>query len=125
MGEDADEWLGLTYDDTDTIVLHRFFEKHADKVGKELLSLSRPTSDSDTSTVSGKRAWDSLCAALVDLGQPMEVPQASTVTSDKHQEFKALMSRFAHRDASLVEQFFVESPPSDVSHQIEPNDRFY
>ncbi|KAF8811488.1 Rho GTPase activation protein, partial [Phlegmacium glaucopus] len=34
-----DHWLGITSDDTNAVVLHRFFHKHADKIGKELLSL--------------------------------------------------------------------------------------
>ncbi|KAK7006126.1 hypothetical protein R3P38DRAFT_3214187 [Favolaschia claudopus] len=48
--EEADEYLDTTSDDTDIIVLHRYFHKHADKIGKELLSLSKP-SDNDPSAI--------------------------------------------------------------------------
>ena len=36
-----DEWLDTPFDDTDAIVLQRFFNKHVDKVGKELLSTTQ------------------------------------------------------------------------------------
>ena len=73
--DDKDEWLGGTAsDDTDGIVLHRFFDKHTDKIGKELLSTSKPVVEGDTSgvTVTGKRTCDNLCTLLVDLGAPLE-----------------------------------------------------
>jgi len=55
-------------DTTDAVVLHRFFHKHADKIGKELLSFSKPSSEGDSTNVAGKQVWDELCALLVDLG---------------------------------------------------------
>ena len=39
--DEQEEWLDTAYDDTDIIVLHRFFDKYADKVGKELLSTAK------------------------------------------------------------------------------------
>jgi hypothetical protein len=92
-------------------VLHRFFDRHLDKVGKELLSLSQPSGGSDSSAVNGRRAWDSLCGALVDLGQPMEVPQPSSIFSDYHEEYQGLMKRYAHYDTSSVESLFVDVDP--------------
>jgi hypothetical protein len=90
-------------------VLHRFFHKHADKIGKELLSLSKPPLEGDPASVTGKRAWDGLCALLVDLGSPMEVPRSSNLTSDEHQEYSELMTRQANRDTASVEKLFVET----------------
>ena len=55
--EETDEWIGTITDDTDIIVLYRYFHKHADKIGKELLSLSKP-SEMDPTAMSGKLAWD-------------------------------------------------------------------
>ncbi|KAI0371618.1 hypothetical protein BV20DRAFT_1017123 [Pilatotrama ljubarskyi] len=116
--DEADEWLERTYDETDTIILHRFFEKHADKIGKELLSSSKVsaekmTPETEAAAASGKRAWDALCAALVDLGQPLESPKLSTLTSREHREFLDLMSRCDRRDTMTVQELFVEAigPP--------------
>ncbi|KAF8645481.1 hypothetical protein AX16_007766 [Volvariella volvacea WC 439] len=105
--ENDDEWLGTTSDDTDFIVLHRFFDKHADKVGKELLSMSRPSSEGES--LNGKKAWDALCALLVDLGAPLEVPRCSPYPCSEHQEYKDLMQRYAHRDTSSVAEIFQET----------------
>lgn len=102
------------YDDTDTIVLHRFFEKHADKIGKELLSVSKPSAEGDTSAINGKRAWDAICAALVELGQPIEVPRHSTLTSSQHPDYLDLMSRYHRRSVTSVRDLFVETYTAKV-----------
>jgi len=102
-------WDGATSDDTDAVVLHRFFHKHADKIGKELLSLSKPTVDGESSVIVGKRAWDSLCALLVDLGPPMDAPHLSTYTSSYHREYLELMSMYANHSTASVEDLFLET----------------
>jgi hypothetical protein len=58
-------------------VLHRFFVAQYDKIGKELLSQGKP-SDEDDSALEGKQAWDAVCAAILDIGPPLEVPQLSS-----------------------------------------------
>lgn len=121
--DEADEWLERTYDDTDTIVLHRFFEKHADKIGKELLSSSKVsaekmTPEAETHAANGKRAWDALCAALVELGQPLESPKMSTLTSREHREYLDLMARCDRRDTTTVQELFVEGVTPQVSVKI-------
>lgn len=88
-------------------MLHRFFDKHADKIGKELLSLSKPSIEGDPSAISGKRAWDGLCALLVDLGPPLEVPRPSLLSCHEHREYQDLMLRFANRDTKQVEEIFL------------------
>lgn len=114
--EDDDEWLGTTSDDTDVIVLHRFFEKHADKIGKELLSLSsKPSVDGDNSPVSGKNAWDGLCTLLVDLGSSLEVPRIATATSQEHRDYNDLLNRCAHRNTDSVKYIFSETNVPKVS----------
>ncbi|KIL70462.1 hypothetical protein M378DRAFT_1044573 [Amanita muscaria Koide BX008] len=105
--EDSDQWLGNASDETDVIVLHRFFVKHADKIGRELLSLSKPSQDG-TSMSTGKQAWDELCALLVDLKSPFEAPTPATVTSDMHEGYKQLMTRYSRRDTQSVQDIFVE-----------------
>ncbi|RDB19915.1 Neurofibromin [Hypsizygus marmoreus] len=107
--EETDQWLGTTSDDTDIIVLHRFFDKHADKIGKELLSLSKPSTNGDSSAISGKRAWDGLCALLVDLGPPLEVPRPSPLPSAIHREYNDLMARCSDRRTKEVEDIFLET----------------
>ncbi|KAG6896188.1 hypothetical protein C0992_009811 [Termitomyces sp. T32_za158] len=112
--EDNDQWLGTTSDDTDIIVLHRFFDKHADKIGKELLSLSRTSSDPEASTINGKRAWDGLCALLVDHGAPLKVPVLSTLPHYQHPEYLALMSRYAGKDTRQVEMALENEQPQET-----------
>ncbi|KAF8076811.1 hypothetical protein FPV67DRAFT_1605221 [Lyophyllum atratum] len=107
--EENDQWVGTTSDDTDIIVLHRFFDKHADKIGKELLSLSKPSTEGDSTAVSGKRAWDGLCALLVDLGPPLEIPRPSTLPHHMHPDYIDLMTRYAGRNISQVEDIFLET----------------
>ena len=106
-----DQWLGITSDDTDAVVLHRFFHKHADKIGKELLSFSKASSPEgdDSTSVVGKQVWDELCALLVDLGPPMDAPRLSHLSSDEHKEYSDLMARQANRNTASVEGLFIET----------------
>ena len=112
--KDSHEWKSITYDDTDTIVLHRFFSKHADKVGKELLSFMKPSAEGDISAINGKRAWDALCNALVDLGQPIEVPRLSAMSSSEHWEYLDLVARYDRADVTAVRDIFVEASVGKV-----------
>jgi len=112
--KDSHEWKSITYDDTDTIVLHRFFSKHADKVGKELLSFLKPSIEGDASAINGKRAWDALCSALVDLGQPIEVPRLSVLSSAEHREYLDLVARYDRADVIAVRDIFVEASTGKV-----------
>ncbi|KAA1466679.1 hypothetical protein DENSPDRAFT_831556 [Dentipellis sp. KUC8613] len=104
-----DEWTGMPCDDTETIVLHRFFQKHADKIGKELLSYAKPSAEGDATAINGKRAWDAICGALVDLGQPIDTPKFSILPSAQHQEYLDLMTRYQHRSVTPVRDIFVET----------------
>ena len=111
--EDGDQWVGNASDETHVIVLHRFFVKHADKIGRELLSLSKPSQDGVVAAASGKQAWDELCALLVDLKSPLEAPSPSTLASDLHEGYRQLMARYSRRDTQSVQDIFVEAgvPP--------------
>jgi hypothetical protein len=118
MSDDPDEWLGTTSDDTDIIVLHRFFQTHADKIGKELLSFSKPSSEGEeesSAAAGGKTSWDALCAILIDLGEALEVPRLSLAPSSEHREYIDLMTRYANRNTDAVRDIFVETPLPQVS----------
>jgi hypothetical protein len=107
--------LGTTYDDTDTIVLHRYFEKHADKIGKELLSFLKPgATQPDPVAIEGKAAWGELCGALVDLGQPLDVPALSPLTTEEHGDYLELVTRSQHRNVDSVRPIFIEACSSKV-----------
>ncbi|EJD36584.1 hypothetical protein AURDEDRAFT_117057 [Auricularia subglabra TFB-10046 SS5] len=98
--------LGAFFDETDAIVLQRFFQLHADKVGKELLSYA----SNDAANINGKRTWDLLCAALVELGQPIERPQLIPLDSMRHPKFIDFMNRNTHRVLDTVRSIFFETP---------------
>lgn len=108
--DNDDEWLGGVPDETDALVLHRYFEKHADKIGKELLSHSKAAAEADNMSVPGKKAWDQLCALLVDLGQSPELPRYTALSAAQHPAYKDIMARFAHRSTSEVAESLVEGP---------------
>ena len=112
--KDSHEWKSITYDDTDAIVIHRFFSKHADKVGKELLSFLKPSAEGDASAINGKRAWDALCSALVDLGQPIEVPRLPVSSSAEHREYLNLVAQYDRADVTAVRDIFVEASSGKV-----------
>ncbi|TFK24729.1 hypothetical protein FA15DRAFT_406917 [Coprinopsis marcescibilis] len=98
---DHETWTGVTPDETDIIVLHRFFDKHADKIGKELLSLSKPSSE-------------------VDLGTPLEVPRPSQYYSSEHHEFLDLMAEMSGRSVNRVKELFMETEdvPGDTAYFV-------
>ena len=115
--EEQEEWLDTAYDDTDNFVLQRFFERHADKVGKELLSASTKPSeegDDDKGTGSGKRSWNAICNALVENTQASLVPTVSTFGSRDHPEYLELLSRYSHRDTSSVQHLFAPANTAKV-----------
>ncbi|KAE9388361.1 hypothetical protein BT96DRAFT_1074213, partial [Gymnopus androsaceus JB14] len=114
-GEDKEEeWLETASDDTDIIVLHWFFDKYANKVGQELLSISKSSADGNNSAISGKRAWDGLCTLLVDLGPPMEVAKTSILDRKDHRDYQELMSRYANKATDSVRDVCCETvAPSD------------
>lgn len=106
--DDQDEWLDTPWDETDVVVLHRFFDKHADKVGKELLSTTKPSDDGDDelTTGSNKRMWNVVCNALVDTSHVSVIPQLSDFPSESHSDYKDLMRRYQHRDTMSVRLLF-------------------
>ncbi|KAL4251095.1 Ras-GAP domain-containing protein [Abortiporus biennis] len=107
--EEQDEWLDTAYDDTDTIILHRFFDKHADKIGKELLSASKPSDHTNDHGINGKSSWQAICAAIVENTTPLASPAVSNLTSRDHPEYLDLMARYNHRDTAPVHHLFVEA----------------
>ncbi len=74
----------------------------------------KPSAEGDPSTINGKRAWDALCSALVDLGQPIEVPRLSAMSSLEHREYLDLMARYDRADVTAVRDIFVEAGAAKV-----------
>lgn len=74
----------------------------------------KPSAEGDPSTINGKRAWDVLCSALVDLGQPIEVPRLSAMSSLEHREYLDLVARYDRADVTAVRDIFVEAGAGKV-----------
>ncbi|KIO22012.1 hypothetical protein M407DRAFT_28426 [Tulasnella calospora MUT 4182] len=108
---DADqlEWLGMAYDETDHMILHRFFRTNADKVGKELLSYpNHPSSrESEQASASGKQTWDVLCATLVEIGEPLEIPRPTPLNATQHMRFRDFIQRNGQRNMDGVKDIFL------------------
>ncbi|KAH7098759.1 hypothetical protein BKA62DRAFT_711739 [Auriculariales sp. MPI-PUGE-AT-0066] len=89
----GDHHINSQFDETDAIVLQRYLSLHADKVGKALLS----STSSEAANINGKRTWDRLCAALVELGTPIDGVQFSSLDSIRHPKFLEFMNRNQQR----------------------------
>jgi len=63
--------------------------------------------EGDVSAINGKRAWDGLCALLVDLGAPLEVPRLSNFPTEQHPEYLDLLTRYVGRDTTPMDEIFV------------------
>lgn len=74
----------------------------------------KPSAEGDPSAINGKRAWDVLCSALVDLGQPIEVPRLSAMSSMEHREYLDLVARYDRADVTAVRDIFVETAAGKV-----------
>ncbi|THH31919.1 hypothetical protein EUX98_g2275 [Antrodiella citrinella] len=106
--EEQDEWLDTAYDDTDNLLLHRFFDKHADKIGKELLSGSK-VYDQSPSDGDVKTSWQAICEAIVENNTESAPPQLAELDSKGHPPYLELMARCGHRDTTSVQHLFVEA----------------
>lgn len=102
-----------SYDEADSIVLHRFFHHSADKVGKELLGFSRLSTEDETGQT-GKQTWDNLCSTLVEMGQPVLIPPPSKDISAHHLLFQEFMRAHEHKSVDLVRDLFraLPTPPN-------------
>ena len=110
---DRAELLGNSYDEADSIILHRFFIDHADKVGKELLSFARQLDESTAQ--GGKRTWDMLCSSLVEMGAPIGVPRSAKADLAHHAAYLDFMHRNGHRNTDSIRHIFVDTNTPKVS----------
>lgn len=99
----------MAYDETDHMILHRFFRNNADKIGKELLSYpSHPSSrESEQASASGKQTWDVLCATLVEIGEPLEIPRPTPLNAAQHLRFRDFIQRNGQRNMDGVKDIFL------------------
>lgn len=112
---DQQEWLGMAYDETDHLLLHRFFRVHADKIGKELLSYTGASArDPEHASAGGKQTWDVLCATLVEIGDPQEIPPPNGTSSAQNTRFKEFLAKNGHRNTDGVRDIFLASVDSQV-----------
>ncbi|KAF8524568.1 hypothetical protein BU17DRAFT_84597 [Hysterangium stoloniferum] len=110
-----DEPLGSSYDEADAVILHRFFQRYMDKIGRVLLGLSRMSnSHEDTAVSSGKRAWDDVCHLLVETNHAMSGPTLSDNPASQHAIFRALMVKHGHRNMDSVREIFQSAMASTV-----------
>ncbi|PVG03445.1 hypothetical protein CPB86DRAFT_723065 [Serendipita vermifera] len=115
--EEGDDWHGPSYDEADSIVLHRFFHHSADKVGKELLSFSRMSNEEEGSQT-GKRTWDNLCSTLVELGQPALISPPTKEPSTRHILFMEFMRMHENRSVDSVQDLFVMLSTPSSPHAV-------
>lgn len=73
-----------------------------------MLSLSKSSKDGEAAVIGGKKAWDTLCAALVEMGQPVEVPRMSPLRSTNLEEYRDFMYRNADRNTESVQNIFTD-----------------
>jgi hypothetical protein len=66
----------------------------------------------------GREAWASLCTALVDIGDPLEVPQLSRLPRSEHEGYIDLMTRYANQNSDDIQEIFVETFMEQVSAQV-------
>lgn len=99
----VDRWLGMTYDDTDTMVLHRFLKRHHNDIGRILLSVSGALSKESAASNEPGETWAQLCDILVDLGPVIESDKPSVAASFEFQHF---MAQNAHRNRDSVRGIF-------------------
>ncbi|KZS91243.1 hypothetical protein SISNIDRAFT_487571 [Sistotremastrum niveocremeum HHB9708] len=98
-------WLGVAYDESDVVVLQRFFSEHSDKIGKELLSLIK-TGVIDEPPPEGKSTWDKLCATLVELGPVAAKPRLEVHPYAQHTVLQEFVQRYAHCNTAPMAQYF-------------------
>ena len=113
VGE-ADQKLCPDYDETDSLVLHRFFQTHSEKIGKELLGLKRPAVDDRSRFTSGKDAWDAVCAKLVELGAALETPILNNQSSSRHGPYQQFMHRNRDHSTDTLNEVFSAHHTAEV-----------
>jgi hypothetical protein len=73
----------------------------------------------------GKDAWGTLCTALVDIGEPLEIPQLSQLPSSEHEGYIDLMTRYVHRNSDPIREIFVETSMPQVGIHVCANHHSY
>ena len=80
------------------------------------MSLSKSSKEGEAAIVGGKKAWDTLCAALVEMGQPVEIPRLTPLRSTAFEEYRDFMYRNADRNTESVQPIFADIEARRVGH---------
>ena len=102
--------IGSPYDETDHMLLHKFMQKNADNIGKDLLR-SRDSPIHQLAPVThqqGKVAWDNLCGVLVEIGVPPRISPPPDLSSGQHRLYLNFLLRNAVKWTGNVEPLFLE-----------------
>ncbi|KAF8324598.1 uncharacterized protein EI90DRAFT_3157325 [Cantharellus anzutake] len=102
--------IGSPYDETDHMLLHKFMQKNADSIGKDLLR-SRDSPIHQLGAVThqqGKMAWDNLCGALVEIGAPPKITPPPDLSSAQHDLYLNFLLRNAVKWTGNVEPLFLD-----------------
>jgi hypothetical protein len=106
----------IDYDEADGIFMARFFEDHADQLGKELLVTNKAMANGNYDLIQNKPIWDGVCAALVEVETPAPPPLRDLKDgTDDEMLLQAHLRRYKHHTSSSVEHLFRKLPCSTVS----------
>ncbi|GJJ07052.1 hypothetical protein Clacol_001251 [Clathrus columnatus] len=102
----SDELLGSSYDEADTIILHRFFQNYREKIGSLLLGPEVEPVAKRTKPANSKTIWNDVCNLLVDATSIMSSPTFSEKSSAQHSNFRTLYGRYAQASLEPVRGIF-------------------
>jgi hypothetical protein len=91
-----------------------FFDKHADELGKSILSIDKSAPQGVEEFNRTKRIWDNCCATLVEIGETPSPPPRETDQKISQQLLMGHLRRYKHQCPNLVENLFTKLPCSHV-----------
>ena len=72
-----------------------------------MLGIGKSSKDGDATVTNGKKAWEKLCAALVQMSQPVDIPVLSPKLSAESQEYYDFLARNNDRNTETVREYFM------------------
>lgn len=101
----VDQWLGTTYDTTDSMILYTFFHRHHDEIGRILLS-GPSVSGTEPAAREPAAIWTQLCNILAELPPIIDLPNPDVPNFADNVEFQQFMMQNAHRNRDPVRHIF-------------------